>query len=69
LEWAVHTPALIVFEVDESLGVGSGRVTINERYSRKGKVASLLATYYDDVRRIDGSWLFTSRRLHVHERL
>jgi AcrR family transcriptional regulator/ketosteroid isomerase-like protein len=68
LEWAVHTPALIVFEVDESLGVGSGRVTISERYSRKGTVASLLATYYDDVRRIDGRWLFTSRRLHIHDR-
>jgi AcrR family transcriptional regulator len=67
-EWAVHTPALIVFEVDESLGVGTGRVTINERYSRKGKVASLLATYHDDVRRIDGRWLFTARRLHVHDR-
>jgi AcrR family transcriptional regulator len=67
-DWAVHTPLLIVFDVDEALGVGSGRVTISERYSRKGKVSSLLATYHDEVRRVDGRWLFASRRLEVHDR-
>ncbi len=69
LTWVVHTPAVMVFEVDEAAGTGTGRVTVDERFHRKrGGAGSLLATYADEYRRDDGSWHFTSRLLHVIDR-
>jgi AcrR family transcriptional regulator len=64
--WVVQTPAFMVFEVDEVSGVGSGRVTIQERLARKkGGPATMLATYHDTYRRESGHWRFSSRRLEV----
>jgi uncharacterized protein (TIGR02246 family) len=64
--WVVHTPGVMVFEVDEAAGTAQGRVTIDERYHRKrGGAGSLLATYQDEYRREHGHWRFASRTLHV----
>jgi ketosteroid isomerase-like protein len=67
-QWVVQTPGPCVFEVNESGGVGHGRVTVQERYKRKtGKTGTLLATYDDEYRRVQGHWLFARRTLHVIE--
>ncbi len=68
LQWIVQTPGATVFEVDEALGTGSGRVTIAEQFQRKrGGPGTLLATYHDEYRRNRGTgqWLFSARRLAV----
>jgi uncharacterized protein (TIGR02246 family) len=66
MEWVVHTPGVCVFEVDEAEGTATGRVTIDERYSRtKGGPGGILATYTDEYRRVNGHWLFATRTLHV----
>lgn len=67
-EWVVQTAPLMVFEVDETTGTGTGRVTVNERLKRNGgKTASVLATYHDEYVRVAGEWLFRSRRLQMHD--
>jgi AcrR family transcriptional regulator len=67
MQWVVQIPAVCVFEVDEQQGTGTGRVTISERFARTrgGGSGSLLGTFLDEYRRIDGRWLFSSRRLQV----
>ncbi|MEP7048545.1 MAG: TetR family transcriptional regulator C-terminal domain-containing protein, partial [Ilumatobacteraceae bacterium] len=69
-EWIVQSAPLMVFEVDETHGTGTGRVTVQERFkSRKSvKRVTMLATYHDRYVRHDGSWLFADRRLEVIER-
>jgi ketosteroid isomerase-like protein len=69
-DWVVQSAPLMVFEVDEAQGTGTGRVTVQER-SKKRKTAkpvSTLATYHDQYVRRDGAWLFAERRLEVVER-
>jgi AcrR family transcriptional regulator len=69
LTWVVHTPGVMVFEVDESAGTATGRVTIDERFQRKrGGAGTLLATYSDEYRRDNGAWRFSTRVLHVIDR-
>ena len=61
----------MVFEVDESSGRGTGRVTVHER-SRKHKstkATTTLATYHDEYVRRGGSWLFATRTVEVIERV
>ena len=67
-KWAVQTPGVCVFEVDEAAGLGHGRITTHERFARtKGEPGNLLAVYHDTYRRVAGQWLFASRRLQVIE--
>ena len=67
-QWVVQTPGNCVFEVNETSGVGHGRVTVQERAKRKnGKTASVLATYDDEYRRVNGNWLIAARTVHVIE--
>ncbi|MEK7426408.1 MAG: TetR family transcriptional regulator C-terminal domain-containing protein [Actinomycetota bacterium] len=67
--WVVQSPAVAVFEADDSSGNGSGRVTVSEVFRRKrGGQGTMLGTYHDEYRRVDGRWLFSSRRLHVIDR-
>lgn len=66
MQWMVQIPAVCVFEVDETAGTGTGRVTVEERFQRKrGGAGSTLATYHDEYRRVGGRWLFASRSLEV----
>jgi AcrR family transcriptional regulator len=66
LDWLVQTPAVCVFEVDETTGRATGRVTVEERFERKrGGPGTLLGTYSDEYRRVNGQWLFATRTLHV----
>jgi AcrR family transcriptional regulator len=67
-QWVVQTPGPCVFEVNETGGVGQGRVTVQERHKRKnGRTGTLLATFDDEYRRVNGHWLFARRALHVIE--
>jgi ketosteroid isomerase-like protein len=69
LAWIVQTPGACVFEVDETTGTASGRVTFDERFQRRrGAGGTLLATYHDDYRREGGHWRFVRRRLEVIDR-
>ena len=68
-EWVIQSSPQMIFEVDEQHGVGSGRVTVNERFKRTdGKIGGLLAVYHDRYVRHAGQWLFSERRLQVVER-
>jgi ketosteroid isomerase-like protein len=70
-DWIVQSAPLMVFEVDESSGRGTGRVTVHER-SRKHKsvkATSTLATYHDEYVRRAGSWMFAARTIEVIERV
>jgi AcrR family transcriptional regulator len=69
-EWIVQSAPLMVFEVDEAEGTGTGRVTIQERSKKRknAKPTTMLATYHDQYVRRDGTWLFSDRRLEVVER-
>jgi transposase-like protein len=55
------------YDLDEAAGTGTGRWYIIEHYHRKGDgggVMGRLLAYYDDTYvRVDGQWLFSSRRL------
>ena len=65
-EWVVHTTPLMVFDIDERAGTGTGRVTVQERFKRHtGKTGTLLATYHDRYLRQAGDWRFAERRLDV----
>ncbi|MBI4884103.1 MAG: TetR family transcriptional regulator C-terminal domain-containing protein [Actinobacteria bacterium] len=67
--WLVQTAPNAVFEVDESLGTGTGRVTIVESFkSKKTGAGSLFAVYHDRYHRVGGAWVFTERRLEVLHR-
>jgi AcrR family transcriptional regulator len=69
-EWVMQSAPLMVFEVDEGHGTGTGRVTVQERFKkrRNAKPSSMLATYHDQYIRHGVSWLFANRRLEVIER-
>jgi uncharacterized protein (TIGR02246 family) len=70
VEWAVQLAPLMIFEVDETNGTATGRVTMQDRVKRRkiAKPTSLLAVYHDHYVRHDGSWLCAERRLEVIER-
>ena len=70
VEWVVQSAPLMVFEIDESQGTGTGRVTVQERFKRRKstKPGTMLATYHDRYVRDLGSWRFAERRLAVTER-
>jgi AcrR family transcriptional regulator len=70
-EWVVQSAPLMVFEVDESRGTGSGRVTLQERFKKRKNTqpGSMLATYHDQYVRHGDTWLFADRRLEVVERV
>jgi AcrR family transcriptional regulator len=66
--WTMQSAPQMVFEVDERRGVGTGRVTVQERFKRtNGKIGSLLGTYHDVYVRDGRDWLFAERRLEVIE--
>jgi AcrR family transcriptional regulator len=69
-EWVVQSAPLMVFEVDETHGSGTGRITVQERFKKRkvAKTGTMLATYHDQYVRHGGSWLFADRRLEVIER-
>jgi AcrR family transcriptional regulator len=69
-EWIVQSAPLMVFEVDEVHGTGTGRVTVQERSKtrKSAKPATMLATYHDQYVRHDGTWFFADRRLEIIER-
>ncbi len=66
-EWVVQSAPLMVFEVDETHGSGTGRVTLHERFKKRksAKPGTTLATYHDQYVRHGGTWLFADRRLEV----
>ena len=70
IEWIVQSAPLMVFEVDEVHGTGTGRVTVQERAKkrRNAKPTTMLAVYHDRYGRRGDVWLFTDRRLEVVER-
>jgi ketosteroid isomerase-like protein len=70
VEWAVQTSPLMIFEVDEANGTGTGRVTIQDRVKRRkaAKPTSMLAVSHDRYVRHNGAWLCAERRLEVIER-
>ncbi len=64
--WVVHLAPLAVFDIDETTGEGTGRVTVQERYrTADGTDGSLLAVYHDRYVRTGNGWLFAERRLEV----
>ena len=69
-EWVVQSAPLMVFEVDEAHGTGTGRITVQERFKKRknAKAGSMFATYHDRYVRHGGTWLFAERRLEVIER-
>jgi AcrR family transcriptional regulator len=69
-EWVVQSAPLMVFEVDEALGIGTGRVTIHERFKkhRSAKPGTMLATCHDRYERHGNVWLFVDRCFEVIER-
>ena len=51
--------------LDEDAGTGSGRCYIMEHFLRADGNPGILLAHYDDTYvRINGEWLFSSRRLH-----
>ncbi|MGD9995872.1 MAG: TetR family transcriptional regulator C-terminal domain-containing protein [Ilumatobacteraceae bacterium] len=67
--WIVQSPGACVFEVDESTGVATGRVTFDERFQRrKGGPGTMVGTYHDEYRREAGRWRFVRRHLEPIER-
>lgn len=70
VEWLIQSAPLMVFEVDEEQGTGTGRVTVQERFKKRmsTKAGSTLATYHDQYVRRGGTWLFSARRVEVVER-
>jgi hypothetical protein len=70
VDWIVQSAPLMVFEVDEEHGTGTGRITVQERVKRRkvAKPGTTLATYHDQYVRRAGSWFFVSRRVEVIER-
>lgn len=65
-DWAVQVAPLTVFDINESAGEGTGRVTVQERFrTTDGNTGSLLAIYHDRYVRTTLGWLFAERRLEV----
>ncbi len=70
IEWGMQSAPLMVFQVDEVHGTATGRVTVQNRFKKRGvaKPATTLGTYHDQYVRHGGTWLFADRRLEVIER-
>ena len=70
IDWVVQSAPLMVFEVDEAHGTGTGRVTVQERSKKRKntRAGTTLATYHDEYVRRAGSWCFAARRVEVIER-
>ncbi len=69
LSWVVQLAPNAVFEVDETEGTGTGRVTIQEtNQPKRGEQVSLFAVYHDRYRRVDGQWLFAERTREIIHR-
>ena len=68
VSWVVHVEPLAVFEIDEALGEGSGRITVQERLQHSdGSTVSVLGTYHDRYIRGRDGWQFAERRLETAE--
>jgi AcrR family transcriptional regulator len=69
-EWIVQSAPLMVFEVNEAEGTGTGRATLQERSKKRksAKPTTMSITYHDRYVRRTGTWLFAERRLEVIER-
>ena len=60
--YLVQTAPNAVFEVDETTGVGNGRVLIHESYdSKKDGPGTLVGVYHDRYQRVGNTWLFAER--------
>lgn len=67
-DWVVQVSPLVVFDIDEDTGEGTGRVTVQERFrTADGTSGSLLGLYHDNFVHTPHGWLFASRRLEVIE--
>ncbi|HAP76570.1 MAG TPA: hypothetical protein DCR14_10845 [Acidimicrobiaceae bacterium] len=67
-KWVVQGCTNAVFEVDESAGTATGRVTVTEQWQRRkgSDINSVLGVFTDRYVRRDGTWLFAER---VFERI
>lgn len=64
--WTLQSPEVVVFSVDETAGVATGRVTVTERFQRKsGALGSRIATLHDRYERTQAGWLLAARRYEV----
>ena len=69
-EWIVQSAPLMVFEVDEAHDIGSGRVTVQERFKKRksAKSGTVLSTFHDVYVRHGGVWMISDRRVELVER-
>ena len=66
LKWVVQVAPLCVFDIDETAGEGTGRVTVQERFcTPDGTTGSILGVYQDRYVRTTHGWLFAERLLEV----
>jgi uncharacterized protein (TIGR02246 family) len=64
--YLVQTAPNAVFEIDETAGVGTGRVTIQETFeSKKDGPGTLTGVYHDRYQRVGATWLFAERRIEI----
>ena len=67
--WVVQTSPNAVFEIDESVGHGTGRVLVHESYdSKKSGPGAIVGVYHDEYQRVGNTWLFAQRRLELISR-
>lgn len=67
LRAVIHNVLNGTADLDEAAGTGSGRWYLIEHWVRADDSRGILLAHYDDrYVRIDGSWLFASRKLTVH---
>jgi uncharacterized protein (TIGR02246 family) len=64
--WLVQSAPNAVFEVDESGGTATGRVTITEQFAKvRGGEGSVVGVYHDHYLREQGTWRFAERRIEI----
>jgi uncharacterized protein (TIGR02246 family) len=64
--WTVPSAPNAVFDVDEAVGAGTGRVTVVEEFKRSRNGAGrMVGVYHDRYVRRGGGWFFAERRLEV----
>lgn len=66
-DWLVQVAPTALFEVDERMGSGTGRVTVHERFRVGGVTGSRLGVYHDCYTRTPAGWRFAARRLELVE--